>query len=84
MIASTMSYTILKSPVKARNDWAHKMREPESWEVYETIWAAQDLLLKIKGVRIQLSLTGPGPGVPEWYILKNHEEGSTLALLLSQ
>ena len=62
-------YDRLEVARKARNDWAHKMREPESWEVYETIWAAQDLLLKIMGVRIQLSLTGPGPGVPEWYIL---------------
>ncbi len=51
---------------KARNDWVHKTREPNNSEVSESIRTALDLLHKFKGVRLHLSLTGPGPGVPSW------------------
>ena len=62
------SYLVLERVRKSRNRWVHNMREPNNLEVSEAIRAAQDLLQRIKGVRVLLSLTGPGPGVPGWYI----------------
>ena len=61
------SYLLLSHARKSRNDWAHRLREPKDEEVMKGFLAAQDLLEKIKGIRILLSLSGPGPGIPSWY-----------------
>ena len=60
-------YCRLEVARKSRNDWAHSFQEPNYSEVSETFSAALDLLHKIKGVRVLLTLTDPGPGVPSWY-----------------
>ena len=60
-------YGRLEVARRARNQWVHKMQEPNYAEVSDTIWAAQVLLHKIKGVRLLLTLSDPGPGVPDWY-----------------
>ena len=60
-------YGQLEVARRARNQWVHKMREPNYSEVSQTIGAAQVLLHRIKGVRVLMTLTDPEPGVPDWY-----------------
>ena len=61
------SYSRLEVARKSRNEWAHSFQEPNYSEVCETFGGALDLLHKFKGVRVLLTLTDPGPGVPSWY-----------------
>lgn len=65
------TYNQLNSVRKARNDWAHQLKEPKAQHVHVAIDAAQKLLSKFKGVDMLYSLTGPGPGVPSWFIYQD-------------
>ena len=44
-------YLHLETARKARNTWAHNMREPETHEVYKAIRAVEGLLRQIKGIQ---------------------------------
>ncbi len=61
-------YLHLETARKARNAWAHNMREPETHEVYKAIRAVEGLLRQIKGIHLSLQLSGPPTGGPEWNI----------------
>ncbi len=65
------TYNQLNAVRKSRNDWAHQLKEPTAQHVHVAIDSAQRLLSKFKGVDILLSLTGPGPGVPSWFIYQD-------------
>lgn len=65
------TYNQLNTVRKSRNDWAHQFKEPTAQHVHDAIDSAQKLLSKFKGVEMLLSLTGPGPGVPSWFIYKD-------------
>ena len=61
-------YQHLEEARRARNRWAHEMKEPDSGQVLHSIRAVEGLFNLIHGIRLSLSLTGPSPGVPEWNV----------------
>ena len=62
-------YGRLEEARRARNGWVHGMKEPSYLDVWNTFGAAQLLLHKLRGVGIQLTLTDPRSGVPDWYLI---------------
>ena len=64
---TTPVYGLLDIARKARNKWAHEMKEPTDKEVWTCIDAAQKILVKCKGINIQLQ-TAVRKGVPQWPI----------------
>ena len=61
-------YGHLEEARKARNQWAHEMREPSNAQVLHAIRAAEGLFKQIKGIDHPLPLNSPSPGVPGWNI----------------
>ena len=61
-------YEHLELARKARNDWAHQMREPDSGQVQHAIRAIEGLLQKVHGIELPIPLNSPSPGVPGWHI----------------
>lgn len=60
-------YQLLEGARKARNNWVHQMRVPEEHDVHRAIRAAEDLLWRVKGIRLSGNAGGRG-GVPQWNI----------------
>ena len=60
-------YELLENTRKARNKWAHEMESPNSIVANSSIKTFEELLGKIKGVKIKLQTGGRG-GVPQWPI----------------
>ena len=50
---------------KARNKWAHEMREPREGEVWACLSAVELLMDTILGIPFRVSGNGRG-GVPQW------------------
>ena len=59
-------YKHLEEARKARNEWAHQMKEPDHRQISHSIQALEGLLHAIHGIRLSLSLSYPSPGVPAW------------------
>ncbi len=61
-------YQQLEQARKARNRWAHEMREPDSNDVRSGVQVAQSLLETLYGVRLSFPLIEATPGVPAWNV----------------
>ena len=62
-------YSRLEIARKARNGWVHELQEPSYLDICNTFGAAQVLFSKLRGVCVQLTLTDPRSGVPDWYVI---------------
>ena len=61
------TYQSLEVARRARNDWAHKLKEPDGAQVAHSIHAAEGLLRRIHGLEMMVPLTSASPGVPGWH-----------------
>ena len=61
-------YRHLEEARKARNQWAHEMREPDNSQVLHAIRAIEGLFLEIHGIHLSPQLNDLSPGVPGWNI----------------
>ena len=61
-------YQQLEQARKARNKWAHEMREPSPNDVRNGVKAAQDLLEMLYDYRLSIPLIEATPSVPGWYV----------------
>ena len=71
-------YRQLEQARRARNLWAHEMREPGSREVGHAVEAAQSLLQRFYGISLSIPTIASTPGVPEWFVWKQRELGHPL------